>query len=107
MDRYIEDNPLIVTLLSLLVFIYCLVVMYGRYLKRKKKEKAQIKLRDLKNMSKEQLDSLSYMDRSRLINEILRKWRNAPIGTESEKAKEEYMETANLLGVDYKPGDLF
>jgi len=80
---------------------------YIKYLERKKKEKAQIKLKDLKNMSKEELDSLSFMDRSRLSNEALEKWREAPLGTESKKAKEEFMEVANLLGADYKPGDLF
>ena len=84
---------------------------YIKYLERKKKEKAlaaQIKLKDLKNMSKEQLDSISYGNRSRLMDEALKKWKDAPaVGSESIKARKEFFEVANLLGANIKPGELF
>ena len=80
--------------------------MYIQYLERKKKEKAQIKLKDLKNMSKEKLDSLSYSDRSNLLRKALDKYKKAPRGTEQKKAKEELIEVDNALGGNLKFDDL-
>jgi hypothetical protein len=83
---------------------------YIKYLERKKKEKAQIKLKDLKNMSKEELDSMSYADRSRVLDEALEKFREAPQtfprGNEYKKARKEFIEVQNTLGGNLKPGDI-
>ena len=80
---------------------------YIKYLERKKKEKAQIKLKDVKNMSKEECDSLLFSDRSNLIRKATKNYSEAPRGTEEQKkAKEELIEVSNaLLGANIKPGD--
>ena len=65
MDTYIKDNPLIVTLFCLLILIYCFVVLYGLYLQRKKYNP------DVTKMSKEEIDSLSYQEKSLILTNIL------------------------------------
>lgn len=92
MDTYIKDNPLIVTLFCLLIVIYCFVVLYGRYLQRKKYNP------DVTKMSKEEIDSLSYLERSRILNKSIREWREAPRSQTKESSKK-FMKIINALEV--------
>ena len=59
-------------------------------------------------MSEEDLERLSYMDRSRLLNQALEKWKQTPAGSStSREAKLDFIKVANALGADIGPDDLF
>lgn len=89
MDTYIKDNPLIVTLFCLLILIYCFVVLYGRYLQRKKY--------DVTKMSKEEIDSLSYREKSLILNKSIREWRESP-GSQTKESALKFIKIANAFG---------
>jgi len=58
----------------------------------------EIELEDLDKMSEEDLERLTFTDRSRLLNQALRKFREAPRGPASQEAKEKFVKVANALG---------
>jgi hypothetical protein len=91
MDTYIKDNPLIVTLFYLLILIYCFVVLYGRYLQRKKYNP------DVTKMSKEEIDSLSDQEKSLILNKCIREFRESP-GSLTKESVKKLIKITNAFG---------
>ena len=57
----------------------------------------EIELKDLDNMSQEDVERLSFQERSRLLNQAIRAWRESP-AAQTKSSTERFIKIANTIG---------